>query len=171
MVLLGQIVIDRVIVRFVRDEYVLLQGDVRRRVEGTGRNGGYVLAEWPPKYIAAADTAESPFSALRRLVPDQASGRGQRKISARSFAGIASNGKQSPRAARRVFDNGLHRIGSRRYASSALQSRRISFKNDSRNYSARPPETHRHSRHDMTAVSFLESAACAGMGRIVTRRR
>ena len=100
MIFLGQIVIDFVIVRFISDEDVFNQCDVGGRIEGSGRNGGPVLVVRPPKQVPAADTAKSPFSGFRRLVPDETFGRRQREISVRhaGHGGVVPAGSPALRA-------------------------------------------------------------------------
>ena len=77
---LGQIVIYRVVVRFIGDEYMLLYRELSRHIESPGGNADGVVPKAPPKQIAAAVAAESAFRRIRRAVPDQGRGGCQRDV-------------------------------------------------------------------------------------------
>ena len=80
LLLLGQIVVDRVVVRFVSDKYVLLHREVGRSIERSRRNTDLVTPNLPPKQIAAAAATESTLGGVRGLVPEQTLGSRQFKI-------------------------------------------------------------------------------------------
>src|ERR1700675_1650416 len=60
---LRQVVVERVVVRFVGDVDVLLQGGAGWQVEGAGGNAGGVAVELVPEEIPTAGIAEAAFGA------------------------------------------------------------------------------------------------------------
>src|SRR4030088_1138452 len=108
--LLGQVVVDNVIVGFVGDKYVLLHREVGRSIQGAGRNADVIASRFLPKQITAADPAESALGGVRRFVPAQWIGSRQfevcrrgarhgREVSARSTALRAVAGDDSAQLA------------------------------------------------------------------------
>src|SRR5258708_4010506 len=96
---------------------MLLDLEVGRNIESSGRNADRIAPDLIPKQIAAADAAESPFCRVRRLVPAQTAGsrhldirgwraRHGRIVSARSAALRAVAGNDSTqRAANPITDS------------------------------------------------------------------
>src|ERR1700722_13615547 len=71
LLLLRHVIVDCVVVRLIRDKYVLLDRDVGRGIESTGRDADVIAADLFPKQVAAANAAESSLGGVRGFVPAQ----------------------------------------------------------------------------------------------------
>jgi hypothetical protein len=66
-----KVVIESVIVRFVRNKDVLLHRDSGGGVQGAGGDAGGIAVELAPKQVAAAGAAEAAFRRGRGLIPGE----------------------------------------------------------------------------------------------------